>query len=80
MRTKVQRWGHSLALRIPKSFAAEVQVEPGSVVDISVERGRLVVRPARRRRYRLDELLRRVRRENLHDEVSSGPRLGREAW
>ena len=37
MHTKVQKWGNSLALRIPRSFAAEAQVEEGSTVDVSVE-------------------------------------------
>ena len=48
MRTKIQKWGNSLGLRIPKSFAEEVRVEAGSTVDITVDRGRLIIRLARR--------------------------------
>jgi len=29
MRTRIQRWGNSLGLRIPKSFAEEAGVEAG---------------------------------------------------
>jgi len=36
MQTKVQKWGNSLGLRIPKSFAVEAQMEAGSTVDLSV--------------------------------------------
>ena len=57
MVTKIQKWGNSLALRIPKSFAAEAKVVAGSTVDISVANGRLVVRPTRRPQYVLRELL-----------------------
>ena len=57
MLTKVQKWGNSLGLRIPKSFASEAQVEAGSTVDISVKDGGLVVRPALRPPYALSELL-----------------------
>ncbi len=80
MQTKIQRWGNSLGLRIPKSFAAEAHVQAGSTVDISVERGELVVRPVAPRKYQLDDLLRQITSSNLHDEVDWGESLGREAW
>ena len=41
MQTKVLRWGNSLGIRIPRSFASEARVEAGSSVDISVEDGTL---------------------------------------
>lgn len=79
MQTKVQKWGNSLAVRIPRSFAAEARVEAGSTVDISVERGSLRIRPARRR-YSLSELVRRISRRNIHAEVPTGEPVGRETW
>src|SRR5437764_1165747 len=57
MLTKIQKWGNNLGLRIPRSFAAEAQVEEGSPVDLSVENGRLLVRPLRTRKYALNALL-----------------------
>lgn len=60
MQTKIQKWGNSLGLRIPRSFAAEAQVEEGATVDLSVEDGRLLVRPLRVRKYALSALLRKV--------------------
>ena len=80
MITRLQKWGNSIGLRIPKSFAEEAQVEPGSPVDLSVVDGGLVVRPVRRKKYRLSDLLRRINARNLHREVSTGERVGREAW
>ncbi len=44
MNTKIQKWGNSLGLRIPKSFAEEAGVEAGSEVDLTVEDGQLIVR------------------------------------
>lgn len=79
MQTKVQKWGNSLGVRIPRSFAAETRVEAGSTVDISVERGRLLIRPLRRR-YSLRDLLRKVSSRNLHKEVTTGGPVGRESW
>lgn len=80
MRTKVQKWGNSLGLRIPKSFAQEASVEEGSSVDLSVSNGQLVVRPVPRDKYELQELLAGVTKENLHAEVATGEAQGREAW
>ncbi len=80
MQTKIQKWGNSLALRIPRSFAADAQVEEGSMVDVSVENGCLQVRPVRARRYVLRDLLRGISPRNLHAEVQTGGMVGREAW
>ena len=80
MQTRIQRWGNSLGLRIPRSFAQEVGVGAGSEVDLSVVGGDLVIRPSRRRTYRLKDLLRRVTAKNLHDEVDTGRPLGKEIW
>jgi antitoxin MazE len=80
MRVQVQKWGNSLALRIPKPFAAEAAVSQGSVVDLSVSEGRLVAMPVRRRKFTLKQLLAGVRKSNLHGETDFGPATGRETW
>jgi len=76
----VQKWGNSLALRIPKPFAQDAAVKEGTWVDVSVSEGKLVVTPVRKRTITLKELLTKVHRSNLHGEVDSGPSVGREAW
>jgi antitoxin MazE len=78
--TKIQKWGNSLGLRIPRSFAAEAQVEEGTTVDLSLDNGRLLVRPVHVRKYSLNVLLRKISRGNLHREVSTGKAVGREHW
>jgi antitoxin MazE len=80
MRARVQRWGNSLALRIPKAFATETALESGSEVELSLDDGRLVVTPVERASYRLEELLAQVSSKNLHSEVKTGSRVGKEAW
>jgi len=80
MRTKVVKWGNSLGLRIPKSFAEEVRVSEGSTVDLSMEDGRLVIRVATQTEYSLEELLGGITVENLHSEVDSGEPVGGEEW
>lgn len=79
METKVQRWGNSLGLRIPRSFAAEARLDAGSTVDITVENGRLVVR-ASRPKYEIESLIRAINSRNIHDAVETGTPVGREIW
>ena len=80
MQTKIQKWGNSLGLRIPRALAAEAQVEEGATVELSLENGQLLVRPLRVRKYALNALLRRVTRRNRHGEVLAGRAVGHEAW
>lgn len=80
MKAKVQKWGHSLALRIPKSFAAEASLEPNSEVDLSLVRGKLVITPIVETDYSLEQLLEGVTEENIHAEVDTGVSVGNEAW
>ena len=80
MHTKIQKWGNSLAVRIPKPFAKEVQLMHGRSVDISVDDGRIVIDPHAEPEYRLEDLLNGVTEQNLHAEVDTGGSVGREVW
>lgn len=79
VRARVQKWGNSLALRIPKAAADACSLENGAEVDLSLEDGRLVISPTPPR-YTLDELLAGVTPENLHGEIGPQGSMGREAW
>ena len=80
MKTAVQRWGNSLALRIPRAYASEVRISEGSEVELTMKSGSLVVRPISRKRHSLAELLRRVTPANRHESISTGTPIGQEAW
>jgi antitoxin MazE len=80
MRSSMKRWGNSLAVRIPKSFAAEIGVDEGSAVEISLEEGRLLISPLERSDLKLEDLLAEVTEENRHAEVVVEGPVGREAW
>ena len=80
MRTKIVKWGNSLGLRIPKSFAEEVRVAEGSTVELVLENGRLVIQPVPANGPTLDELLAGVTDDNLHGEVDFGGPVGGEVW
>ena len=70
MRSRVRKWGNSLALRIPKSFAEEACLSDESVVDIKVVNGKLIVASVAEPEVTLAKLLAGVDERNLHREVS----------
>lgn len=80
MVTKLQKWGNSLGLRLPKKLADDLQMESGSEVDIAIVKGKLVLTPVKPRRITLDELLSKITSDNRHEEVDLGATRGREAW
>ena len=78
MQAKIQMWGNSLALRIPKTFAVEIGLNRNTTVELALVEGRLVITPTPI--FTLAELLAGVTEENLHAEVETGPSMGNEAW
>lgn len=78
MKTTAQKWGNSLAIRVPKRVAEEAGLREKDAVEIEVRKGTLVVRPHLRRVYRLEDLLKRITSRNVHEGIEvSGP-VGRE--
>ena len=80
MKVRVQRWGNSLAVRIPKSFAAETRIEQDTEVDLSISEGKLIISRVTRPEITLEQLLERVTPENVHGEIKTGPPVGAEEW
>jgi antitoxin MazE len=80
MKTRVRKWGNSLALRIPKSFAAEARLHEDAPVELLLVDGKLVIQPVTEEPFTLDELLQGVTDENLHGEWDTGPAVGKEVW
>ena len=80
MRTRVHKWGNSLALRIPKPMAEEARLEQDSAVDVSLVDGRIVILPVPDPRKTLEDMLAGVTAQNMHSEVDFGPAVGKEVW
>ena len=79
MKAKIQKWGNSLALRLPKSVAQQIEVAEGDGVELEVSTAGLLVRPARKK-YNLSELVHRISKKNRHVETDWGRPAGKEAW
>jgi len=80
MHVQVQKWGNGLALRIPKPIAEKIKISEGTLVDLRVTEGKLVATPTKRKKVTLSQLLTKVTKSNLHEEVDTGSSAGRESW
>jgi antitoxin MazE len=84
MKVAFQKWGNSLALRVPKAFADEIGASAGKAAEMTVSNGKLVIEiarsPRRKRRYTLDKLVAGITPDNRHEEIDWGPPVGNEVW
>jgi antitoxin MazE len=80
MHVRVQKWGNSLAVRIPKPLAEDAEVKEGTVLNLAVSEGKVVATPVEKKKQSLKQLLAKITRKNLHAEVDCGPSVGREIW
>jgi antitoxin MazE len=78
MDAKIQKWGNSLALRLPKVLADEVEIGEGTQVELIRAGEGLLLKPKRKRRYRLSELVAGITKNNVHQETPWGRAVGRE--
>jgi antitoxin MazE len=80
MQTKVQKWGNSLGVRIPRGLAEELGLLAGTEVSLSAKDGELVMRPSVPSRLRLVDLLADVTPENIHTSIETGGAIGAEVF
>ena len=80
MQTRVQKWGNSLGVRIPRGLAEQIGLGAGTEVSLSAKDGQLLVKPVLPTRLSLDELMAGVSDENLHSSVDTGLAIGAEIF
>lgn len=80
MLAKAQKWGNSLAVRLPKTVAEECGIEADSPVEIVREDNLIIIKPVRKKGISLDTLLAGITEDNIHSEVPTGKPAGKEIW
>ena len=78
MTTKIQKWGNSLAIRIPKEFANSIHIEEGSDISFSVKGQTLVIKEQKKKVYTLRDLLKGYNTKDKHEETIWGAFVGKE--
>ena len=79
MDVRIQKWGNSLAMRLPKALSQDAGLGEGTWVDVQVVDGAVVAKPLDPR-YDLAELLDGVTKKNCHSAVDTGKGIGHEVW
>ena len=77
MQAVVQKWGNSLAFRIPSLWAKDNNVKNGSKIEVIAEKGKITNLPQKKTH---DDMLEMVTPENIHSEISTGHSVGNEEW
>ena len=80
MRSKVQLWGNSLALRIPRYIANQIKLNHGSDVDVLLEEEKIIITPVKDKKELLKEMLSNITNNNIHKEEDLGEPVGGEIW
>jgi len=79
MKTTIQKWGNSLAVRIPRPFAEEIHLEENTTVDLTIKSGKLII-VASEAAITLESLVEQITEENRHGEIGTGQAVGNEIW
>ncbi|MGD8563324.1 MAG: AbrB/MazE/SpoVT family DNA-binding domain-containing protein [Desulfarculaceae bacterium] len=80
MATLVSKWGHSLAVRLPRHITAQTGIREGDSVEITANADGLVVISPARPQYNLGSLVKKINSKNVHKELTWGAPQGREVW
>jgi len=82
MVTKVQKWGNSQGLRIAKNVLEDAQISIGDEVNVEVREGVIMISPSRRVRGKhcLKDLVKRIPKDYVAEEIGWGKPTGKEVW
>lgn len=78
MTVKLQKWGNSMGVRIPKSIIEKVNLAENDELIIEQQDGKIVIFPAKKK-LSLNEMMEKVTSSNLHGEDDLKPE-GNEVW
>jgi len=80
MISRIRKWGNSLAVRLPKVFADEMNLVENASILMMLKDGKLIIAPEREPKLKLEDLLAGVTPENTHSEWETGRPVGKEPW
>ena len=80
MVSKVQRWGNSQGLRLPKHVLESADISIGDNVEVIPQEGQILIKKVSKRKFDLVEMVSRMPRNYKVREVSFGKPVGKEEW
>jgi len=80
METRIQKWGNSLAVRLPREIIKETKLREGSWVSVAKKKNNIVIKNRTKRIPSLKELVGKIDEKNIHREEDWGNPYGKELW
>ena len=80
MSTKVQKWGNSLGVRIPKGILDATHMKEGTPIEFRIEGSHVVLLPVKRKEITLAELLKNLGPSDFNEREFWGKPRGKEVW
>ena len=80
MTTKIQKWGNSLAMRIPSRLAEQYGLKAGSRVRARDGMLGILIEPASKKEETLEDLIAQIDPNNLPEKIEWGKPVGNEIW
>ena len=82
MIAKIQQWGNSQGIRFPLTLLRNAHISTGDEVNLSVRKGEIVIKPtkANRKKYKLNDLLKKMPENYSPNEIDFGKPTGKEVW
>lgn len=80
MVSKVQKWGNSQGLRLPKHVLESADISVGDEVEVIAQEGQILLKKVSPSKFNLEEMMARMPRDYQVHEESFGKPLGREVW
>lgn len=77
MVTTIKKWGNTLALRIPRTLARDMHLSPGSLVEMTIVTGKMIIKPEGQRKISLSKMLKGITKNNRHSEQNCSGLAGR---
>ena len=77
---KIQKWGNSMGVRLPKKLTDQYALQEGGTVILVAEKNKISLRPITNRKKNLKELVASITAKNRHKEIGWGKLRGKEVW
>jgi len=78
MKTVIKKWGNSLGIRIPNFIVKEFSLKDGSSIEIEEKENQIIIYPDNK--LKLNDLLKKIDKDNIHTEIETGDPIGNEIW
>ncbi len=75
----IRKWGNSPAVRLNSSAMKIASFDIEQRVTIKASKGRIVIEPADKFEFKLEDLVAGITSDNMHDAIDFGGPLGKES-